>query len=190
MDSVFNKPFGSLVGLGVSYEGSKIRSKGRCACCGLPLKDNEMTVHHLLPEHIGGTNLANLVVVCGRCAKYRGLNSFTSPAVHLDLATDYPYLTKNERLRSIHFMEETLSDYLFRSSWTPPGVGTPNGEIEDSTPDAEDIFTTEGVDFLSSEADNSDKVKPDDSENDVESWDEDDSEDWDEADQESPETLF
>lgn len=142
MDSVFNKPFGSLTSLGVSYEGSKARSKGRCACCGLPLNDNEMTVHHLLPVHIGGTSLSNTVVVCNRCARYRGLGSFTTASVHLDLKTDYPFLTKNEQLRSIHFMEEALTDFLNKVNWTPPEVGTPDGEIEDSTPYPEFLFSS------------------------------------------------
>lgn len=44
-----------------------------CCWCGKTLKHNEITIEHLLPKNLGGSNaIANLLLACFACNNSRG----------------------------------------------------------------------------------------------------------------------
>lgn len=81
------------------------RTNGRCAHCGLMYNVEQHAHHMLLPErlHGGVSDECNIVMLCSDCLdRYIG-------RLFLNLSLEFPYMDKNEVIRSLHYIEDKLN---------------------------------------------------------------------------------
>lgn len=90
--------------VGVSDDEVLKRTKGRCAHCGLLYHIQTHSQHKLFPEKLGGKlEEHNLVMLCRNC-----LDRFEDK-VYINMAIEFPYLIEDERIKTMHYIEDVLN---------------------------------------------------------------------------------